>query len=97
MKEADAARQKKFVRVTAKEIINPALVPITFDLYLVSGDKAEFLGSVAPYPANHPGSFIIATGNKLDTGGVLELRLTFPREWNRHDRLGVKISRLTLE
>jgi hypothetical protein len=97
LKEEQAVHQKKFVKVTAKEITNPALVAIAFDLYQLSGGRATFLGSAAPFPADNPGSFIIATGGRLETNGILELRLNIPEDWNKKDKLEVKISKLTLE
>lgn len=97
LKEVEAVRQKKFVRITAREIINPASVAITFELYQLSGSKAQFLGSAAPYPADNPGSFIIATGGKLEADGILELRLKFPEDWNKNDRLEVKVTPLGFE
>lgn len=97
LEQTDEVRKKKFVRITAREIINPVLVPVSFDLYRISRGKTEFLGSVAPYPADNPGSFIIATSGRLATGDVLELRLTFPEDWNKKDRLEVKITWLAFE
>jgi len=97
LKEVESVRQKKFVRITATEIINPEQLAITFDLYYIAGDKTEFIGSVAPFPANNPGSFIIATGGKLDKQGELELRLKIPEDWNKKDRVEAKMKTLTFE
>lgn len=89
--------EKKFVRITVKEIVNPAQVAISFDLYYVEGEKKEMLGSVAPFPANNPGSYIIATSGKIRTQGLLELNLRYPGDWNKNDKLSLKINPLTLE
>ena len=97
LKDVASAGQKKFVRITAREIINPAQLAITFDLYYITGNKTEFLGSVAPFPSDNPGSYIIATAGKLKSDGELELRLKFPEDWNKKDRLEVKFKKLTLE
>jgi hypothetical protein len=97
MKELGEPRQKKFVRINASQIINPALVPITIRLYYMTAGKEEFLGSVAPFPANNPGSFIIATKGILTREGILELRLNFPQDWDRKDSLELRIETLKLE
>lgn len=97
LKEVKNLRQKKFVRIKAIGIINPAQVAISFDLYYHLGDSSTFLGSVSPFPANNPGSYIIATGNKLENEGELELRLKFPEDWNRKDPLEVKVARPDFE
>jgi len=97
LKEVASVGQKKFVRITTKEIINPAQLAITFDLYYIAGNKTEFLGSVAPFPSDNPGSYIIATAGKLNSEGELELRLKFPEDWNKKDRLEVRIKKLILE
>jgi hypothetical protein len=97
LKEIGQLHQKKFVRIHATKIINPKLIAITFNLYYISRGHEEFLGSVAPFPANNPGSFIIATRDKLTKEGELELRLNFPKDWNKKDSLEVKIQRLSFE
>lgn len=73
------------------------MVAIAFELHQHTGSRVVFLGSAAPYPADNPGSFIIATGGRLETNGILELRLNFPEDWNKKDSLEVKITRLTFE
>jgi hypothetical protein len=90
----DSLSKKKFVRITVTSIINPDMVPITFELYWQSEGKNELLGSVAPFPANNPGSFIIATAGKLRTKGRLELRLGLPSEFKNKNKLEVKIRKL---
>ncbi len=95
--EKDNPKQKKFVRLTATEIHNPAQVSITFELYYVSGNKKILLGSVAPFPANNPGSFIIATGGRIEKEGELELQLKFPEDWDKQYRITVKMKPLTFE
>ncbi|HEV8270409.1 MAG TPA: hypothetical protein VGQ04_03830 [Chitinophagaceae bacterium] len=93
----DSFSKKKFVSITVANIINPDLVPITFELYWQSEGKNELLGSVAPFPANNPGSFLIATAGKLRTDGRLELRLGLPPEFKNKNKLEVKIRKLKIE
>jgi len=93
----EKVEEKKFVRISVKEIVNPSQVAISFDLYYVEGDKKEMLGSVAPFPANNPGSYIIATSGKIRLQGQLELILRYPGDWNKNDKLSMKVDPLTLE
>jgi hypothetical protein len=97
VKDLSTVRQKKFVRITANEIINSSELPISFDLYFISGNETVFLGSVAPFPASNPGSYIIATGGKVNKEGELELRLKLPDNRNKNDRVEVKMKRLEFE
>lgn len=91
------AADKKFVRIIVDSITNPAEVAISFELYWVSDGKSQLVGVVSPFPANNPGSFIIATGGKLTGNGELELRLAFPKQWNKKDVVEIKVRPLRLE
>jgi hypothetical protein len=97
IKYTDALTKKKFVRVTAKQIINPKKLPLSFDLYWITGNQTLFLGSVVPFPSDNPGTFIIAIGGRLTSDGELELRLVLPDEWTRDDKVEVSFKRLELE
>ncbi len=97
IKIADKASEKKFVRITVDSIRNPAAVAISFEVYWHAEGKSQLLGMVSPFPADNPGSFVVATGGKLTGNGELELRLKFPEGWNKKDTLEVKMSRLRIE
>jgi hypothetical protein len=88
---------KKFVRITTTQIVNPAKITLSFELYWIVGDKSEFLGSVAPFPSDNPGSYIIATSGKLRTDGQLELKLVFSGELTNKEKVQVSFNKLQLE
>src|SRR5688572_11540666 len=73
IKIADKAGEKKFVRITVDSIRNPASVAISFEIYWHAKGRSQLLGMVSPFPADNPGSFVVATGGKLTGNGELEL------------------------
>ncbi len=75
----DAAPRKDaaFALVELIAIENPRSIPIVFELYLTNGEgKQALLGSVAPFPAGRPDSYIIRLDPIPNTGDQLELRMT---------------------
>lgn len=97
IKIAEKAGGKKFVRITVDSISNPAAVAISFEVYWHAEGRSQLLGMVSPFPADNPGSFIVATGGKLTGNGELELRLKLPEQWNKKDMLKVKMKPLRIE
>ena len=95
--QEEAKRNYKFVRINVDEIVNPKSLPITFDLYWHTGEKTEFLGSVSPFPADKPGSFIVATGGKVVGEGQMELRLGLRDIEKDLESLKVRVKRLRFE
>lgn len=96
IKIAGKASEKKFVRITVDSIKNPAAVAISFEVYWHAEGRSQLLGMVSPFPADNPGSFIVATGGKLTGNGELELRLKLPEQWNKKDAVQVKVRPLTI-
>lgn|GEM_PF-5805998 len=88
---------KRFARITITGIKNPAQVAISLELYYESGSQIEMLGSVSPFPADNPGSFLIATSGKLEKEGFLRLKLRFPDDWDRKSIVELKVERMRLE
>jgi len=67
----------KFVQVEISKITNPKRYAIQFKLYyLPTNEEKVYLGSFSPYPADHPGKFIVATQGKVKNEGSLMLSMT---------------------
>ncbi len=82
----------KFVEVELAELVNPKRVPISFELRLQppGGDK-ELLGTFAPFPADRPGTFIVATQGKLSRESKLFLSLVPLAKTRAGDELRVTV------
>jgi hypothetical protein len=73
-----------FVQVCVVEVINPQRIGVFFvvDFQPDGGKSLLHLGSFSLYPADHPGTFIVATKRQLTSAGsiVLSLRTTVARD-----------------
>ena len=67
----------KFVQFEITELVNPGLKRISFKVYLdnETDQKPSLLGSFAPFPANNPGRFIVATQGKVDADSTIILSM----------------------
>jgi hypothetical protein len=72
-----------FVQVCIVEVVNPQRIGLFFIVdFQPDGGKPLRLGSFSPYPADHPGTFIVGTKRQLTSAGsiVLSLRTTAVRD-----------------
>jgi hypothetical protein len=85
-----AIDQQKFVKIEILEVVNPERYSLSFELTFRDAAGAEtLLGSVGLYPADKPGNFIVATQNKLQTGGSVRVTL---RAQNVREGATVRVS-----
>ncbi len=71
-----AASEQAFVRVVVAGVVNPQRIPISFVVRFHARDgKAGYLGSFSLFPPDNPGTFIVATGGKLEAGGRVSITL----------------------
>lgn len=61
---------RKFVQIKIAEAVNPKKTPVSFNVYYqdIEGNK-NLLGTFSLFPPDNPGTFIVATQSKLQTGG----------------------------
>jgi hypothetical protein len=72
----EAIASAKFVRVEVVEVRNPNRYALTFEVHYQpkNGTKVN-LGSFSLFPADNPGTFIVATQGKIKQGGSLVLTM----------------------
>jgi hypothetical protein len=67
-----AAGENKFVEVEVVEVVNPAQASLSFEVdFEPAGAPRVRLGTFSLFPANNPGTFIVATQGKLERTGTL--------------------------
>jgi hypothetical protein len=66
----------KFVRVEVAEVKNPKRYALTFQVHYQPKDGTTiYLGSFSLFPADNPGTFIVATQGKVKQGGAIVLTM----------------------
>lgn len=71
----------KFVQIKIAEVINPRRTGITFNVeFKPDGQTRTALGTFSLYPADHPGTFIVATNGQVKSAGsvILTFNTTDP-------------------
>jgi hypothetical protein len=61
----------------------------------IKGEKS-FLGIFSLFPPNNPGTFIIATQGKLETGGIIIVSLNLLQEPRDLNEIRVLLKRISL-
>jgi hypothetical protein len=68
--------QRRFVEIEVERVLNPQRVPLSFDVhYLPRAGERVLLGTFSLFPPDRPGSFIVATSDKVSESGELEVSL----------------------
>jgi hypothetical protein len=90
----DAAAQK-FVQVEVAAVVNPKLIPMTFDVHYrpEKGDQT-LLGTFALYPPDKPGRFIVPTSGRLRSNGAIVLSMTALQKTGPEDEVRVEVRRI---
>jgi len=66
------AGETKFVEVQVADVVNPANAGLTFEVHFeATGAPRVLLGTFSLFPANNPGTFLVATQGKVDRTGTL--------------------------
>ena len=69
----------RFVKLQLLAITNPARLSLSFEVHHMSADGRDVvLGSVSPFPTDHPGTFIVPTRGTLRAGDTLLVTLISP-------------------
>lgn len=69
----------RFVRLQLLAVTNPERLSLSFEVHHRSATGADVvLGSVSPFPADHPGTFIVPTRGALRAGDTLLVTLVCP-------------------
>jgi len=72
--------QQKFVRVEILAVSNPARDPLSFEVrFRDSAGQEILLGSFTLFPADNPGTFLVATQGKLRAGGTVMVTMLAPQ------------------
>lgn len=95
--DADTIDKYKFVEVEVVRVVNPKLHAISFEVFYESTDRERvLLGTFSLFPADNPGTFIVATQGKVKDKGNLILSLTVPESARDDDALRVSTKRMKL-
>ena len=87
----------RFVRVEVTKVVNRKRIPLSFEVrYQAKDDTRIYLGSFALYPADNPGTFIVATQNKVKGDGAIVLTLVVSEKVDAQDVVKVGIKRIAL-
>ena len=85
------------MRVRVTEVSNPDNIPLAFTIHWQTRmDEPIYLGTFSLYPPDNPGTFLVATRGKVQTGGELLIRLVPLQQVGEAARLSVHLSRLEL-
>lgn len=69
----------RFVKLQLLAVTNPARLSLSFEVHHRSATGAAVvLGSVSPFPADHPGTFIVPTRGAVRAGDTLLVTLICP-------------------
>jgi hypothetical protein len=68
----------KFVEVKLGKIVNPSRSALTFKVHYQNDQRQTYLGSFSPFPADQPGTFLVATQGQVNNGGAIVLTLVTP-------------------
>ncbi len=85
----------KFVRVDVVEVVNPAKLPVSFQIhYQTPTGERIYLGSFGLFPSDNPGKFIVATRGKVKRAGAVVLSLVTPEKVATSDTIKVGVKKI---
>ncbi len=88
--------RQKFVQIEISDVVNPATVPIGFDVHYRPGNGEKvLLGMIALFPPDKPGTFIVATRGLLRRGGAIVVSMLVLKEPEPTDRIQVTLKRIS--
>jgi hypothetical protein len=94
--EITAPQAKKFVQIEVTDVFNPQRIPLTFNVYYQAthGEKS-LLGTFSLFPPDNPGTFIVATRGKLQSGGQIIVSLTPLGQVDEEAEIQVHLKRIS--
>jgi hypothetical protein len=94
--EVEAPQVKKYVQVEVMQVFNPHRIPLSFNVHYQSRHGAKsLLGTFSLFPPDNPGTFIVATGGKLQAGGKVIVSLVPLEPVYDQQKLSVLLKRFT--
>lgn len=94
--EVIAPQTKKFVRIEVTEVVNQQKVPLIFTVhYQPAWGEKFYLGTFSLFPPDNPGSFIVATQGKLQSGGMIVVSLTPLETRYGQEEVRVRLKRIS--
>jgi hypothetical protein len=74
--KGETVANAKFVQVEVAEVRNPNRYALTFEVHYQPKDGPKVkLGSFSLFPADNPGTFIVATQGKVKQGGAIVITM----------------------
>jgi hypothetical protein len=91
------SRSLAFVRLEVASVVNPQRLALSLEvLQSVPQQPDSVLGMVSLFPADNPGTFIVATGGRLRSDGTLVVRLVSPDSGSARDAVRLALRPVTL-
>ena len=86
-----------FLRLEVTSVINPQRLALSIEvLQSLPQQPDSLLGLVSLFPADNPGTFVVATGGRLRADGVLTVRLVSPDSGAARDGVRLSLRPITL-
>lgn len=86
-----------FVRLEVVSVVNPQRLALSLEVLQSLPQQADsLLGMVSLFPADNPGTFVVATGGRLRADGVLTVRLVSPDSGSARDGVRLSLRPITL-
>jgi hypothetical protein len=95
--EITAPQAKKFVQIEVTEAFNPQRIPLIFNVhYQPPHGEKSLLGTFGLFPPDNPGTFIVATRGKLQSGGLIIVSLVPLEQVDEEAEIRVQVKRISL-
>jgi hypothetical protein len=91
-----APQAKKFVQIEVTDVFNPQRIPLTFNVhYQATHGEKSLLGTFSLFPPDNPGTFIVATRGKLQSGGLILVSLEPLEQVDEAAEIRVQLKRIS--
>jgi hypothetical protein len=91
-----APQAKKFVQIEVTDVFNPQRIPLTFNVhYQATHGEKSLLGTFSLFPPDNPGTFIVATRGKLQSGGLIIVSLEPLEQVDEAAEIRVQLKRIS--
>jgi hypothetical protein len=92
-----ALRTLGFLRIEVVTVTNPQKLALSIEVRQAAPSQADsLLGMVSLFPADNPGTFVVATGGHLRADGTLTVRLVSPDSGSAREAVRVSMRPLVL-
>ena len=95
--EIPRQQAKKFVQIEVTKVFNPQSIPLTFHVhYQATNGEKSLLGTFSLFPPDNPGTFIVATRSKLQSGGRIIVSLVPLEQVDEQSEIRVQVRGISL-